>query len=275
MNKHQIIALWGSPGSGATLTSIKLAREFAAKKMNVLVVLCDTVCPAIPTLLPDVNAKEKSLGRLLSQPSLSQESILQHLIPCKPLDHLALTGYIHGDTAFTYANYTKERALDFLTLTRHLADIVIVDCSTLLSADPLSVAALEVADQVFRIHECTLKSLVYFASHLPLLGDSRFRIDNHLHLLSNVKNGQDSVQYSNMFGGIHHLLPCTPALEQQFFAAQLFSALEGKEGQAYQNIIEKIAGRFMEVTPKKEKIQLMDSLPLWPLIKQKLKGGRS
>lgn len=269
MNNHQIIAIWGSPGSGKTVTSIKLARELASKQINVLVILCDALCPSIPTLLPDAHAKEKSLGKLLSLPSLSQEHILQHLVPCKPFAHLAFIGYVHGDNAFTYASYTKERALDFFTLARHLADIVIVDCSSLLSTDPLSVAALEVADQVLRVHECTLKSLSYFTSHLPLLGDSRFHADRHLHLLSNVKAKQDSVQYSNVFGGIHHLLPFVSIVEQQAASARLLDACEGKEARSYLSAIQKLAGRFMDHPPKEEKQSFIRRLT------EKLKGVRS
>ncbi|MFU1794191.1 hypothetical protein ACM1RC_10005 [Paenibacillus azoreducens] len=269
MNNHQIIAVWGSPGSGKTVTSIKLAREFASRQINVLVVLCDSVCPSIPTLLPGVHAKEQSLGRLLSLPSISQEQIFQHLVPCKAFSHLAFIGYVHGDNAFTYASYTKERALDFFTLSRHLADVVIVDCSSVLSADPLSVAALEVADQVLRMHECTLKSLSYFASHLPLLSDSRFHADRHLHLLSNVKAKQDSVQYSNVFGGIHHLLPFVSIVEQQAVSARLLDACEGKDARSYLSAIQKLAGRFMDYPSKADKEPFIQRLI------QRLKGVRS
>ena len=41
MVQNKIIAVMGSPGSGKTTASIKLAAELAEKKKNVILVFCD------------------------------------------------------------------------------------------------------------------------------------------------------------------------------------------------------------------------------------------
>ena len=37
--QKQMLAVWGSPGSGKTVTAVKLAAELSKKKKNVVVVL--------------------------------------------------------------------------------------------------------------------------------------------------------------------------------------------------------------------------------------------
>ena len=36
-----ILAVWGSPGSGKTITAVKLAKALAEKKKNVALIMCD------------------------------------------------------------------------------------------------------------------------------------------------------------------------------------------------------------------------------------------
>ena len=38
-----VLAVWGSPGSGKTVTAVKLAKALADKKRNVALVLCDII----------------------------------------------------------------------------------------------------------------------------------------------------------------------------------------------------------------------------------------
>ena len=49
-------------------------------------------------------------------------------------------------------------------LLRHIADYVIVDCTSVLTGNVLATAALEVADDVLRVCGCDLKAISYFAS---------------------------------------------------------------------------------------------------------------
>jgi Mrp family chromosome partitioning ATPase len=80
-NDIQMLAIWGNPCSGKTTTAVKLATELASHKKNVVILMCDFTSPAPQTLLPDVSTNGKSLGELLSLPSISQEEILRRCIP--------------------------------------------------------------------------------------------------------------------------------------------------------------------------------------------------
>ena len=39
-----MLAVWGSPGSGKTITAVKIAKMLSARKKNVILLLCDTGC---------------------------------------------------------------------------------------------------------------------------------------------------------------------------------------------------------------------------------------
>ena len=93
MKNNQILAIWGSPSSGKTVTSIKIAKELSVKKKNVIVIHTDIYAPAIMTVLPANNMEEKSLGKLLAEPELTQEKILKNLITLKHNEYISFLGY--------------------------------------------------------------------------------------------------------------------------------------------------------------------------------------
>lgn len=232
---NKLVVIWGSPSSGKTITTLKLAQALAAKSKNVLAIFSDSLCPSIPFLVPQFANKQESLGELLSLPALAQENLLRYSLSIKETPNLGLIGYKKGDHAFSYANYDRERAVDFLTLARHIADVVLVDCTSFVSINLLSTVALELADTVFRFHTCDLKSMMFYASSLPLLSDTRFQHVPPVPVLSNVHPGQDSRSYSQVVGGIRIQLPHMHTLEQQSLEARLLDTLpSGKETAAYQ-----------------------------------------
>ena len=260
--KPRMIALWGSPHSGKTTTAVKMAKALAVKKNNVLILMCDCLSPAPQTLLPNTSTEGKSLGELLTLPVISQESILQHCIPLDKHPRIIVLGYMRGDNAFTYADYSRERAVDLLTLVRHLADYILIDTGSMFSTDLLSAVALENADAVIRLCTCDLKSMSYFSANLPLLADGRFSSSKHIRVLSIVKPGQDSGEYSNTFGGMSYALPYVPELEEQFYAAQLAEKLCSFAARKYSKTIQKmltdifvdVSGDYVieETPPEKE-----------------------
>ena len=139
--QKQMLAVWGSPNSGKTVTALKLANELAKQKKNVVVVHCDLISPVLPTVLK-TKTLDVSLGAVLTASTLSQELVLQNCFPCEKNPYISLLGYKAGENVFSYAKYTKEQAVDMLVLLRHIADYVIVDCSSILTENILSTVAL-------------------------------------------------------------------------------------------------------------------------------------
>lgn len=60
-----MLAVWGSPGSGKTVTAAKIAKMLSARKKNVILLLCDMAAPMLPCIWSPRDALESngSLGR--------------------------------------------------------------------------------------------------------------------------------------------------------------------------------------------------------------------
>ena len=43
-----ILAVWGSPGCGKTVTAVKIAQHLASQKKNTVLLLCDMTAPMMP-----------------------------------------------------------------------------------------------------------------------------------------------------------------------------------------------------------------------------------
>lgn len=256
MNTNQLLAVWGGPGVGKTTTAVKVAMELAKHKKNVVILMCNFTVPAPQTILPGVTTEGKSLGDLLSLPSISQDDILSRCIPFGKSQYISLLGYKNEDNAFTYAKYSKERAIDLITLLRHIADYVIIDCESIISFDVLSAVSLENADAVLRLCSCDLRSLSYFKSALPLLADARYNSARHIKALSIVKPGQDSGEYENAFGGISYSLPYVQELEEQLRTGQIMDVLCTTQAEPYNANIRGIANNvLLGIKPEAKQIK--------------------
>lgn len=240
MQNNKIISIWGNPNSGKTTLSIKLANELSKQKKNTILVLCDTITPTVSTIMPLVGPKDKSLGDLLSSIQITQESILKKCIPVNKNDYLSVIGYLHGENERTYAKYSKERVVDLFILLKHLADYIIVDCSSLLSYDILSLTALELSDKVIRLISSDLKAISYYDSCLPRLAERKYNLQNHIKILSNIKPTMPKDSVSNKFGGVSLELYFTQEIEKQYFEGRLFDELQDKKCRLYSDTLNKI-----------------------------------
>ncbi len=144
--ENKIVAVWGSPSSGKTVTSMKLARELSAKKQNVIVIFADIFCPVLSTVMPSVDVKSRTLGSLLSKPHIKQLDIMQTAIPYPKHEHIAVIGYKNGDNIFTYSEFLAERVVQFFKELREVADAVIIDCSSVLTEDGFTTIAYRKKD---------------------------------------------------------------------------------------------------------------------------------
>jgi hypothetical protein len=63
----QVLAVWGSPASGKTTVSVRLAKHLADQKKNVALLLCDMTAPMLPCICPPGDLEcERSLGSILA-----------------------------------------------------------------------------------------------------------------------------------------------------------------------------------------------------------------
>lgn len=240
MEQDKILTIMGSPGSGKTTTAVKLARTLAARRKNVILVLCDPFTPVIPSLLPAGTVHDTSLGFLLTAPGLTQTDILNACVPSSGSEYISLLGYRAGESLMNYPKVTRDKALELFVSLRYLADYVIIDCATVFEADPASFVAIETADRVMRMGTANLKGISWFQTHLPMLEDSRYRSGSHLTVIGNLKVGQDWESVSGQYGGVDFMLPYTAELEQQDQEMALFEPLFSQESTVYQTEINRI-----------------------------------
>ncbi|WP_051531120.1 AAA family ATPase [Clostridiisalibacter paucivorans] len=240
MQKNKIIAVWGNPNSGKTILATKLAKELSKKKKNVILVFCDNIIPTVSTILPLTDTKDQSLGELLSSIQITQESILKKCITLEKNDYISVLGYLHGENERTYAKYSKERVVDLLILLKHLADYIIIDCSSLVSYDILSRTALELSDQVIRLITPDLKAISFYDSSLPQLAERKYNLQNHMKILSNVKHTMAKDSVANKCGGVALEIPFTEEIEKQYLEGGLFESLSDKKSQDYVKVINEI-----------------------------------
>ncbi len=240
MEQDKILTVMGSPGSGKTVTALKLARTLAARRKNVIVVFCDPFTPVIPSVLPAGNTHDISLGALLTAPGLTQTDILTACVPACGSEYISLLGYRAGEGLMHYPRITRDRALELFVSLRYLADYIIIDSATVFEADPASFVAIEVADRVLWIGTANLKGLSYFRTHSPMLADSRYQHGSHLTAIGNLRAGQDWEAVSGQYGGADYILPYTAELEQQDNEMALLEPFFAPESLPYQPEINRI-----------------------------------
>lgn len=241
MVQDRIITVMGSPGSGKTTASLKMALELAAGRKNVILVFCDPFTPVIPYIIPPPEEQE-SIGALLTAPVLTQKMILDSCIPVKESPYMSMLGYRQGEGLMSYPQVTRERAVDFLVCLRYLADYIIIDCSTVYEADVLSMVAMELADSLIKLGTSNLKGISYFESHRQMLSDSRYHPGRQLMFIGNLREGQEWEAVSEQYGGVDGMLPYVEELERQHDEASLLEPLTGRESAGYMEGIRMLLG---------------------------------
>lgn len=242
MENDKVLAVMGSPSCGKTTTAVKLALTLAGAKKNVVVVFCDPFTPVIPAVLSANIIHDTSLGSLLTVPTLAQSDILNACIPIESSEYISLLGYCGGESLMHYPKITRDKVVEFFVMLRYLADYIIIDCASVIEADPASIVAIELADKVLKLGSANLKGVSYYQTHDPMLADSRFRKEVQITVIGDLKVGQDWEAVSQQYGGADYVLPHIAELEQQYNELTLFKPLTERESSVYTAEIEKILG---------------------------------
>ena len=125
--RNQVLAVWGSPGCGKTMTAVKLAKHLAAKKKNVVLLLCDMTAPMLPCICPPGELEsEHSLGSVLAAARVSESLVKHNLTIHKRYDCLTFLGMLRGENEYTYPPYTASQASELIQCLRNIAPYIII-----------------------------------------------------------------------------------------------------------------------------------------------------
>ena len=247
-----VLAVWGSPSSGKTVVSVKLAEHLAKKKRNVILILADMITPPLPYLCaPSDIEQERSLGSILAASHVTENLIKKNCMFYRKNDYLSMVGMLKGENVFTYPPYEKEQAAELLQLAAQIAPYVIVDCTSNIASDILSAVALMEADTVLRLAGCDLKSISYLSSQLPLLSDHKWDADKQLKAVSNIRQQEASSHMEQILGSVSFQIPHSSEVEAQFLEGELLGELGLKESRAFRREIEKISREVQEYISSK------------------------
>lgn len=164
-----VLAVWGSPSSGKTTVSVKLADYLARKKKNVLLIFADMTTPPLPCICAAGDLEgEKSLGSILAATHVTENLIKKNCMFYRKNDYLSMVGMLKGENVFTYPPYDQTQAAELIEQAREVVPFVIIDCGSTIASDVLSAVALMEADTVLRLVNCDLKSISYMCDRLIL-----------------------------------------------------------------------------------------------------------
>ena len=227
---NQVLAVWGSPSSGKTIMSVKLARYIASQKKNVILVLAET-----------------SLGNILGAAHVDENLIKQNAILHKKNEYLTMLAMLKGENAFSYAPYTETQAKELLAELRKMCDYIIIDCTSNITNDALSAVSLIESDAVLRLVSCDLKSISYLNSQLPLLLDNKFNANKQYKAASNVAEFQADENIEQVVGGVSFKIPHSDEVYKQFLAGNLFAGLTEKDSRDFRKAVSKIANEVFQL----------------------------
>ena len=213
----KMIAVIGSPGSGKTTVTLKLAQELYCATTNGAVIYLSPSLkvPAIGVLFPNYTPDSIfSLGEMLDKTDIYEEDILNHLVTVKSMNNFGCLGYKAGENKFSFPVLTEDKVKSLFDVLHKMAGYVFVDC-TEEENDLISQYALGVADEVILVLSPDLKSMVYLSSNESVLGshaDRAVRVlninENELYppvddVKSNVRNISFVLPYSKQIRGQH------------------------------------------------------------------------
>lgn len=240
-NDNQMLAVWGSPGSGKTTTAVKLAMRLAMQKRDVALLLCDMNTPMLPCICPPGDLEEEhSLGSILAASHVSESLVRHNCIFHKRFRHLTILGMRKGENEYTYPVYERQQAEELLDCLRSIAPYIIIDCGSHIANDILSAIALMESDAVLRLVNCDLKSISYLSSQLPLLKENQWDADKQYKVASNVRPNEASDHIEQVLGSVTFQLPHSPELAAQVLEGNLFKKLSLKDSRGYRKTLEAI-----------------------------------
>ena len=219
--RANILAVWGSPGSGKTLFSGTLAAVLEHRKSKVIIVSPNILTPMLPVFFPQETILNRySIGHIFEQPEITEAEIAKHIYFTKAHKDIGVLAYAPGDNAMKYPEATMKQVESLIDGVSRMADTVILDCSSDMRV-VFPYVAITTADEVVRVLSADLRGVCFLASQKTLLTAPQFRFNNHLTILGAKKPYQSEVSFEKGF----YVFPWRQEIETAYGSGNLFDAL--------------------------------------------------
>ena len=236
---NQLFAVWGSLGAGKTVTAAKLAWQYAAWGKDVALVFCDVQSPTLSCLTgEDALSEQHSLGSIFAAKHIIPSLVEANQCQLKQVPKLHLYSFLKGEHQTDYPPVSRRQAEELLQALCLLYPIVILDCSSDLYGNLLTMTGLLTADEIVQLMSCELKSISYYASQMPYLEKQKEKNRRVYRVLSNVK---DEALAGKLYRQTAFALPYTAELEKQVLVGDLFQDLKLKQSRAYVEELKQLA----------------------------------
>lgn len=241
----KIICIWGSPGSGKTITSLAIAAALAHAKKNVTVYSGDKLTPHLKVYLPesDISGKE-SIGSLLMSNRYEDVELARKMLCHPDSEYLCFVGMAPGDNYITYQPFSRESVVHLVNKLAALTDYVIIDGTSNPIDDTMTLTMLELADVVVRTVTPDSKGVMYLEANKAIYRDAKFHYDQHITVMGNVKEVSPYTEMMAIMGQFDFIFEYSHEVENKFIGGELIRDFKRSAGIKFENNIKKLVERI-------------------------------
>ena len=226
----KIIAVVGSPGSGKTTISMKLAQEvYCATSSGEVIYLSPSLrVPSLGLLFPNYTPDSLfSIGQMLDKTDINEEDVLNHLVTVKSMKNFGCLGYKTGEYKYTYPALTEDKVKALFGVLSIMTGYIFVDC-TEEDDDLITQYALKNADVILMVLSPDLKSMVWLSSYENWLGSNIERAIKVLNINeSDLFAPTEDIR--NTVKNISFVLPFNKTVRAQLQDGQLYDRVKDKK----------------------------------------------
>lgn len=163
----EIIAFYGSPGSGKTSIAFKSAMQtyLNTNDSEIIFLSPDIEVPSMGLLFPNYNPEDVfSLSSVLDNTTITDDTVLSNLITVKTMKNFGCLGFKAGETRYSFPEPTTDKINALFDALEDLAGYIFVDCTSD-ETDLISKKAMNTADIRVRVISPDIKGMTWLSSH--------------------------------------------------------------------------------------------------------------